>query len=258
LVNKPGYWEGKSNLAGVPVAKMWVVPKKYKSESGNSTLLVRFDKGVVYELQPKEKTYSEYTFAEWDKCLKAKMAQMEAMCKRLDEKSEVASEDLKEPPPKMPSDSKSEMTDTGETKAIAGYECTKSVGKQDGKEVLLLWVTKDVEGYEEIRRDLQESFRLMSPAIGKGMSDVFSTLDGFVMEAEMDGSKNTVTKVEVRKIPAKEFEVPKDYVKETPPRPAGEGQEVRKKDVAPQVKDKTSRKAKPSVNPKKAAPPERN
>jgi hypothetical protein len=135
---------------------------------------------------------------------------------------------------------------------------TKSVGKQDGKGVFVLWVTKDVEGYEEIRKDFQELGRLMSPLLGKGISDVIATTDAFIMETEMDGSKNTVTKVEVRKIPATEFEIPKDYVNKTQARPTSEGQEVRKKDVAPQVKDKTSRKAKPPVDPKKAAPPERN
>jgi hypothetical protein len=114
-------------------------------------------------------------------------------------------------------DAKVDVKNTGDKKTISGFSCTKFVVTQDGKDMMTLWVTKDVSGFDAMRKDWEEfSKRMMAmnPMGGKGLGEAFKKIDGFPIQTEMgQGMTSTVTKIEKKTAPASEFEVPAGYKK---------------------------------------------
>ena len=100
--------------------------------------------------------------------------------------------------------------------------------KRGDKEMMTLWVTKDVTGFDNLRRDLME-FGKRTAALTNmsGLSEAYQKIDGFPMETDMDMmGKMTmvVTKVEKRSTPAGEFSVPAGYTKTDSPLTGKPGQ----------------------------------
>ena len=226
------YWE--STMTGGPVGErveqMWAMPKMMKGvtkESGE-TFIVRLDKELFITIDPKEKTYSEMTFAEMESMMKkasgkmdARMAEMkEKLANMPEEQRKMVEQMMASKMPGMAKDAKVEVEKTGDKETISGFACTKYVVNQDGKEAMTLWVTKDVKGFDSMRKDWEEfSKRMMAmnPMGGKGLGDAFKKIDGFPIRTEMAGAfTSTVTKVEEKSTPASAFEVPAGYKKVNP------------------------------------------
>lgn len=108
------------------------------------------------------------------------------------------------------------VKNTGETKSIDGYTCTKYVATQGDKTVLVAWTTKDVKGFEGLHDDWLKFQKRMSSMnrMGGGVGDAYAQIEGFPMETEMGPVKTVVTKVEARTTPASEFQVPAGYKQE--------------------------------------------
>ena len=219
------YWE--STMAGGPIGErheqMWVVPKMMKgvTQETGETFIVRLDKELFITIDPKEKTYSEITFADMEKMMKKVNPKLAEMQKKLaampEEQRKMMEKMMGGAMSGMGKEAKVDVKGTDESKEISGFACTKYVVTQDDKDLMTLWVTKSVSGFESLRNDWEElSKRMMAmnPMANKGLGDAFKKIDGFPIQTEMSqGITSTVTKVEKRTASASEFEVPAGYKK---------------------------------------------
>lgn len=220
------YWE--SVTKGGPLgetgmkSRTFVVSKKMRQEGGDGHVtIIRLDKDVMYMVNPAEKTYSEMTFAEMEAAMKNAGAMMDSQRAGLEEKLKGMPPEQRERLEKMMGggrkDAKVEVQGPGERKTISGYACASYTATADGKTIFTSWVTKDVKGFEPMRKDWQEAARRMAsmnPMGGKGMAEAFARMEGFPIQMEMNGGiTTTVSKVEAHSTPSSEFEVPAGYKK---------------------------------------------
>lgn len=224
------YWE--STMTGGPMGEehqqMWIAPKMMKmmTKETGEMVIIRLDKDKFITVDPKEKTYSEMTFAEMESAMKKASGKMDKHMVELQKQLADMPEEQRKMMEKMmgktmpgsaAKDAKVEVKKTGDKKEINGFACTKLVVMQDDKDMMTLWVTKDVSGFESMRKDWEEfSKRMMAmnPMAGKGMGEAFKKVDGFPIQTEMGGAfTSTVTKIEKKTAPASEFEVPAGYTK---------------------------------------------
>ena len=225
------YWEstasGSMMQGKTMTSKFYYMPKMFKTvtrEDGEAVMF-RLDKEMMIMVNPKEKTYSEMTFAEMEKSMKQvspkmdqAMAEMQKQMENMpEEQRKMVEKMMGEKMPGKKKEGKVEVVNTGEKKTISGYSCTKFVIKEDGKEVAAVWATKDVKDFEAMRRDMEQfSKRMaaMNPMMGKGTAEGIKSVEGFPIETDMGESmKEVVTKIEKRSIAASEFEVPAGYKK---------------------------------------------
>jgi len=98
----------------------------FAGKSGNTSQIVRLDKGVMWEVQPKDKTYTERTFAE-------ARAQMEKAMQQMEAASQQAQ--AQQPQQQLPIDAEAsqcsspvvESRVTGEQATIAGYQTSRQI-----------------------------------------------------------------------------------------------------------------------------------
>jgi hypothetical protein len=242
------YWESTST--GGPgarpddpprLARSYAMPRKLKRQDADSAIIARLDRGVIYLLRLKEKTYEEIVIAELEAGQKRAAKEIEALRERLKDQPEEARQAFeKRLQAQGVGDPTVEVTRTEETKQLAGYLCTRYSGKQGGKETLSVWATKEIKGFDALRADwLEVTKRVasMSPAMGKNRGLAFEKIEGFPMESVMGSVRTVVTKVEERATPDSEFEVPAGFTRKASPAPPGDvparktsGDEKRKKE----------------------------
>jgi hypothetical protein len=234
------FWESTQTFPKMggttDTAKYYYMPEKFKivaGREGNATIL-RYDKQIMIMLNPTEKTYSEVSFADLEKITKKASAKMDQKMAELQEKLKSMPEDQRKMVEQMmgnklpgaKNEPKLEVVKSGDTKKISGYSCRRYIVNRDGKEILSVWATKDVKGFETIRKDLDEFQRrmaAMNPMIAKGTMEGLKQIDGFPIETDFgDTMKEVVFKVETRSIPEKEFEIPEGFKKVKSPMMQGE------------------------------------
>ena len=220
------YWE--STTSGGPlkdkenISQNYAMPRMFKIVNPTTVMILRMDQEKIYTVDPAKKTYSEMTFAD-----------MEAYAKKAGEKMAQYREKMKNMPPEQRkqieamtgmmggAEGSVEISATGEKKSVDGFSCAKYVMKRGGKEMMTLWVTKDVAGFDNLRKDWMEFGKRMAALTNmSGLGDAYQKIDGFPMETDMDimGKMTTVvTKVEKRTTPAGEFSVPAGYTKTESP-----------------------------------------
>lgn len=229
------YWQAKTEgSVGESTTENFAMPKMFKTvikggPNDGSVTIMRLDKQVFWTLDSKKKTYSELTFDEMEK-MASKMgtkmdAAMEKMNKELaDMPKEQREMMMKMMGGKMPgasaTDAAIEVKKTSERKTISGYATTKYQVRQDGNDIVTLWITKDVKGFEKLMADWKQFANRMSSLtarFGKGVAEAYKDVDGFPMQTTatmMNQSvTTTVTKLENRSTPASEFDVPAGYTK---------------------------------------------
>jgi len=228
------YWESATSGGAlgdrVISTQSFYMPHMFKSSTmdmGN-IVIVRLDKQMIYQIDANEKTYSEMTFSEWEAQMKAMGQKMDAQRDELRKKMEEMPEEQRKMMEQMmggqmagkTKDAPIDVKKTSESKKIAGFSCTKYSVTQEGKETIALWATKDLKGYDSMRKDMEEfTTRMMATDFGgmKGLADAMKKVDGFPMETDMhEGVKVAVTKVERKNIAANEFEVPAGFAKVKP------------------------------------------
>jgi hypothetical protein len=220
------YWE--STTSGGPlkdkenISQNYAMPRMFKIVNPTTVMILRMDQEKIYTVDPAKKTYSEMTFAD-----------MEAYAKKAGEKMAQYREKMKNMPPEQRkqieamtgmmggAEGSVEISATGEKKSVGGFSCAQYVMKRGGKEMMTLWVTKDVAGFDNLRKDWMEFGKRMAALTNmSGLGDAYQKIDGFPMETDMDimGKMTTVvTKVEKRTTPAGEFSVPAGYTKTESP-----------------------------------------
>jgi GLPGLI family protein len=228
------YWESGTSGGAlgdrVIASQSYYMPHMFKSttaDMGNVTI-VRLDKKMIYQIDSNQKTYSEMTFDEWEAQMKTMGAKMDSQTEELKKKMESMPEEQRKMMEQMmgdkmapkSKDAKIDVVKTGEGKKIAGYSCTKYSVTKDGKEALALWATKDLKGYDTMRKDMEDfTARLMTSDVQgmKSYAEAVKKVDGFPMQTDMQGGiKVEVTKVEQKNLAVSEFEVPAGYTKVKP------------------------------------------
>jgi hypothetical protein len=233
------YWESLSSggpLGENPrVAKTFAAPKKLKREDENTTIIVRLDKELMYMIRPKDKTYTEMSFADMEATLKSATDQANAQKEKLKERLKdlppdqraIAEKQLANNPLLKGNDSKDakvEVAVVGEKKQLLGHSCAHYVAKQEGKEILNAWSTQEIKEFDALRKDwldISKRMSAMNPYMGKGIGEAFEKVEGFPLETEMSGVKTTVTKIEARATPDADFEVPAGFTKTKSPLEGG-------------------------------------
>lgn len=224
------YWKSKQEgTVGEKITEGFMIPKMYKSvEHGrdSSITIIRLDKEVIWRIHPAKKTYSETTFAQLEALTKKAAGKMDDAMAKMREQMQGMSEEQKKMMEKMMGskmpggggDGALEVRRTSEKKTISGFGCTKYVGKQGEEEFMTLWTTKDVDGFDALKADWKAFSRrwaALIPRIGKGLAEAYDTVEGFPVQTTMTLMNHTVTttvtKVERRATPAREFEVPAGY-----------------------------------------------
>jgi hypothetical protein len=224
------YWESTTSGIGTAphTAQFYAVPQMMKIvQSDGHVVIVRSNEDKLISIDTKKQSYHEMRIAQLEGAAHAAQgqtdaarAQMEQRMKDLPPEQRAMMEKMM---PNMPGAGAKpaavSVKNTGETKSIAGYACTKYVATQGDKTVLVAWTTKDVKGFDGLRDDWlkfqkrMSSMNRMGPS--GGMGDAYAQIEGFPMETEMGPVKTVVTKVEARTTPASEFQVPAGYKQET-------------------------------------------
>ena len=225
------YWESTTTgtiMGGNGrIAKSYYMPKMFKEihNGSDESSIFRLDKQLIITVNNKDKTYSEMTFAELEGMMKKTVGQLdEKMAEMRDKLKDMPEEQRKMVEQmigdKMPGKNKEvkvEVTATGEKKTISGYACEEYVIKQNGKDLMTLWTSKDVKAFDEMRKDFEEfksRMAVLTPMAGKGLAEGMKNLKGFPIQTLLSmGLTSIVTKIEKRSTPPSEFEVPPGYKK---------------------------------------------
>ena len=239
------YWEASRSggmMGDKPeIDKMYYMPGMFRTEVGNEegVMIIRLDKQVMYNIDVKKKTYSEMTFADLEKMSKkagAKMdeamSEMQKSLKDMPEEQRKMVEQMMKN--KMPSKGgkapKVEVTKSGEKRTISGYACTKYIVKEGDKDLISVWASKDVKGFDGMRKDMegfQKRMSAMDPRGAEGMVAAMNAIDGFPIQTDLPGGmKQVVTKIERRSTRDDAFEIPAGYKKVNPAMMPGENEEA--------------------------------
>jgi len=199
------------------VSTIYIEKGKIKSfsETDSTTMIVRLDKQIMYDIDHSDKTYQEIPFAV-----------LESMSKNI---GDASSPEMQEAMKGMSPEQKAMMEKmmgemfapmnverTSETKSLIGHKCQKYVISRSGKSIMEIWAAEDLE----VGRDFTEYLKITSA----GHSEMFAEFDkikGMPLETtvsmEMGGVKtkshNVVTEVNQSSIGDSEFEVPAGYKK---------------------------------------------
>ena len=135
----------------------------FAGKSGNTSQIVRLDKGFIYEVQPKDKTYTERSFVDARAAMEKAMQQMEAASQQTQ---------AQQPQQQLPisadesqcSSPVVESRQTGEQATIAGYQTSRQIVslKQTCKDPKTMkscdmvwsieeWLTAQAPGMDESR-----------------------------------------------------------------------------------------------------------
>ena len=228
------YWQTKTEgTVAERATDNFAMPGKFKivrtgDESEGAIIIARLDKEVFWMLNPEKKTYSEMTFAEMEKMVNKAGAKLDDAMSKMQEEMKDMTPEQRAMVEKMMGGkmhgaqraSKIDIQKSEKTKTIGGYSCTKYTVKQDENEFMTLWVTKGVSGFDAMAADWKkfaERMSTMSPQSAKGMAEAYKKVDGFPMQTVMNMMgqtvTTTVTTVERRSTPAKEFDIPAGYKK---------------------------------------------
>jgi hypothetical protein len=202
----------------------YYMPKMFKNISAQTGVMIfRLDKQKIYEVNDADKTYAEITFDEWEAAMKKAAAKTDAAMGDLQKKLEGMPKEQREMLEKMMGDKakgsgggKIEVKPTSDKKTVCGLSATKVIVQQDGKDMLTLWVSKDLIGISTLKKDYEDFSRRMlaaSPGGMRNLADAFAKIDGYPVSTEVMGVTTEAVKIEKKSIASSEFEVPSGYKK---------------------------------------------
>jgi GLPGLI family protein len=224
------YYE--SVLNGGPVKnqtfKTFLMPKmmKYVNAEDQDFMVLRMDTQKMISVDTKAKTYWEKTFAEMEAAMKKASSAMDKQLAELQEQMKEMPEAQRKMMEQMmgaqlrgkPGAVK--MTKTKETRKISGFSCTKYVATEGEKVLMTIWSTREVKGFDPLRKDYEELARrmtAMNPQFMKGLIDAMFSVEGFPIQTEWGEISTVVTKIEQRSTPESDFAVPAGFTQTEPP-----------------------------------------
>ena len=217
-------WESVTTGMGREhMSTFYYMPRMFKmSTSDGMDMIFLLDKQLIVNVDRNKKTYSEMTFGELEAGMKKVSGAMDAKMAELREQMKGMPEEQRKMMEKMMGkmgggdQGAISVEKTGEKKTVSGYACTKYIVSQGGDEIVTMWVTKDIAGFDAMRRDMEEfgeRMAALTPKFGKAMGEGMKKVDGFPMQSETSGIISVVKTVDKRSTPLSEFSVPAGYTK---------------------------------------------
>ena len=167
--------------------KHYLTPYASRTETKQGITIMDFESMTMYQLNPKNKTYTKIDMTSMMK------GQMGEIAKKMAEDSKV--------------------TRTNETKKIAGYRCRKYIVTIMGAESEY-WMSKEVGGYREFEA-LNEKMLKKHPEFKQMQMGGFTGKEGFPVETvgNMMGMKTTTAleKIEEKSLSKGLFKIPAGY-----------------------------------------------
>ncbi len=207
------------------VSHMSYMPQMLKvaGNDGNRTVILRMDQQKLYTLNTNDKTYTEMTFDQLEAMAKKAASRFDAKSEDMRKRLEGMPEDQRKMVEKMLADqsanknAKVDVKKIDQKKQVAGYSATGYTITRNGKEVLTLWATRDIKGFDTMKKDLQNFNQRLSsfnPMMGKEMNEALKTVDGFPLEVDMaNGVKTVMSDIQSKNTSGSEFQVPAGYTK---------------------------------------------
>ncbi len=191
-------------------------PQMLRAESRDSSrvTIVRLDKGMVYMLNPRQKTYREISFDQLNARLKGEMSRLEQLKEK--QLQSLTPEQRREAQQGAQTGGSMDMTGkavaTGETRTIDGHRCTKYIITGTGRQEATLWVTADVPEADTLKNDIRQlASRFSDVAARYGVLELAQNIDGFPIELRHAGMVQTFTDINRASFPPQYFEVPAGY-----------------------------------------------
>jgi len=173
--------------SGTDTQKHYLTSYASRTETKQGITIIDFESMTMYQLNPKNKTYTKIDI------MSMLQGQMGEMAK------------------KMAEDSKT--TRTNDTKKINGYQCRKYIITIMGSESEY-WMSKDVEGYREFET-LNEKMLKKHPEFKQMQMGGFTGKEGFPVETvtNMMGVRTTTAleRIETRSLDKELFKIPAGY-----------------------------------------------
>ena len=216
------YFESQKSSGGTE--KAWYTPGKFKSvDSDGKGVIVLIDKETFIQLDPGKKSYTEMTFADMKKMTDAGQSMLSSMMKKRmeslsPEQRKMVEERMAKYNQGSSSETKYEVTNTGETKTISGYPCTKYIVKRNGEDFETIWATKALGNVDAVHKDMEKFSTKVASTFNLKNAPLswFKEIPGFPIETDQHTSTSTVSRIEKRAVSDAEFEVPAGYTKEQP------------------------------------------
>jgi hypothetical protein len=205
------------------VEKGIYMPGMFRSEGKDGHIsIMRLDREVIISATPAKKTYTEVTFAQMESQIKhGRSKAADVMKQRMEGMPPEQRKKMEEQMAKITGHRdavKTEVTPTGEHKAIDGYQCTAYTVTRNGKADETVWATKDIPNFASVRKDFQRIAALFtSMGVSENAFASLEKIDGFPIETTHSNRSERIRKIKAGSFPASAFEVPAGYTKEKSP-----------------------------------------
>ena len=224
------YTESTTTAGGhTKISQSYYMPGMFKIvQDDGGIVIMRFDRDYWIGADSKKKEYWQITFAELEAKMKNMGAQLDAAMQQMQRKLESLPPEQRKQIEQMMgaqlggknASGPLEVKKGGPSRTIAGLPTTRCVVTEGGREVLVLWSTREVSEFPAMRKDYEKfakSMSAMRPGAdntqARAWTEAMKAAEGFPMESQSRGFKTTVTKLERRPTPASEFEPPAGYKK---------------------------------------------
>lgn len=171
------------------MSKHYLSSRAMRSEDEDGITIIDYESMMIYQINPREKTYSQ--------------TDMRQVAKMLGQNMEMGAT--------------ASTVNTGEKKKIGGYACAKYIQKTDMGETVF-WVTRDIDAYEEFETIAEKLKKYMDkdPSVKKlNMGYDFDHTNGWPVQTvrEMMGTTTVTTNRNIRKdsFDKNMFAAPKGY-----------------------------------------------
>ncbi|MCX8071197.1 MAG: DUF4412 domain-containing protein [Candidatus Binatia bacterium] len=225
-------WEAEMTTAGSEpqVVRVLTAPQRFKIQprDGGTEYLVRLDRGEVYFIDAKKRTYQKVQLTELERAAANAREHMQLALKHMQKELESLPPEQRRLLEHMVGErqaaaTKAKVRKTGKTKTIAGYRCSEYVAEAEGKTLLTACTTDQIPAFRELRKDwltAQQRLGKLNPFGGRNLQETYGEIPGFPLETEMGGVRAVVTKVDTTAPPETEFEVPQGFeLRPGPPLP---------------------------------------
>lgn len=224
-----GYWEQKTTRKStMPMQsrdvteneKTFYKPGKFKTMNltTGKTIIMRFDKELMWTIDDKNKTYEEITFAQMQEGMEKMKSTMREEMKDISPEERKMMEKFmgKKFGSMFSEEPKLEVTvkHTGKKKTIMGYNCEQIFLNLNDEPMMEMWVTDKFT----LGNDFLEVYQKMGFMKGK-LSEEAKKIQGIPLANKMTidmgmgkmESESQVTKLVQTSVSDSEFEVPKGY-----------------------------------------------
>jgi len=232
-VKRENEWNAAMNQKDEHVETVYFKGKKLRVDvkDNKAYTIADFEKGFLYTVEPDKKAYSKVSMANLAKLRDVAFYQIKQRLDQLDNlkpEEKAAAEmmwgpmlkKMREEVENKDKATKVEVENPEETKKIAGHECRRMIIKEDGRKVLDMWLTDEVQSEVNLAEVLS-SVTLFSESVKSEIKKIkgFSLGTTYIFKIAGQSNENSSETIELKtdELPADKFEIPEDFTNEESP-----------------------------------------